>query len=508
MSPSLAQLVAGLEDRRIILSAEDGQLRYRAPPGALDEDTRALLRTQREALTDFLMAREAGRALRAAGPQDGPLTPSVAQEMFYRFASGPCQGQPISLNIGMAGRLRDARPADVTDAIAALVARHAALRTRIIRHDEPLQFALNRAEDFSIGFTDASDAADGEAAAQTVVAQVFGDHIPVEAPWLFRAHVVALPGGDAAAVMAANHVIADAGSRNILLEEIQDYLDARAGRNPAPRPPSLAYNAHALGERAFLDGPGGARLVDYWRRWYGRQPVMVAPSGTAMVWGTGTRIVNNFTLPRAMLDKVDRLAAEHGATPFLVFLGIFSQALAGWSGMERFPVRVLGDRRARLDLSGTVGLMLCADPVDVSAPPGQDFPALMRALLAEYEASVAMRLPSVHFYAPHCVRPGIEERDFPNRIPAVFNYYAGGTARERADRRAISGAATAPWPPQVTRLAPQSWPVRPSAPLFLHLVDMGDTMSVSLHFLAEAVGQADEQAFIAALFRQFDTVLS
>lgn len=512
-APSLARLVAGLESRRILLTLEDGQIRYRGPGGALDEDSRALLRARRAELVDFLAARDAGRALRAVAGREGPLTPAVTQEMFYRFASGPQQGRPISLNIGMAGRLRAARPADVADAIRAAVARHDALRTRITRHIEPLQFTLNRAEDFSVGFTDASGAADGEAAAQAVAARVFGDHIPVEAPWLFRAHVVALPGGDAAAVMAANHVIADAGSRNILLEEIQHDLDMKAGRKTAPRPAAVGYYAHALGERALLDGPQGALLVDFWRRWYERQPLLHAPSGTPMLWGTGTRIVNNFTLPRTVLDKVDRLAGAHGATPFLVFLGIFCQAMAQWAQTDSFPVRILGDRRTRLDLAGTVGLMLCADPVAVCAPPDQDFPTLMRALLADYEAAVARRLPSVHFYAPHCVRPGIERPDFPNRIPAVFNYYAGGTAREREERRALQAGAqgagdSAPWPPQVTRLAPQVWPVRPSAPLFLHLVDMGDHMTAALHFLAEAVPEADEQAFLATFFRQFTKVLS
>lgn len=500
---SIVQLIAGLESRNIILSLADGQLRYRSPKDALTADDRAAIAARRDELTGFLAAREAGRGLRLAPPVEGPITPSVTQEMFYRFASGPQQGKPISLNIGMAGRFADASAGDVADAIRAAVARHEALRTRIVSHDEPIAFALNRAEDFEVTVTDLSDR--DEAAAQAVVAEVFGDHIPVEAPWLFRARAVQLPGGAAAAVMAASHVISDAGSRNILLQEIEDHLDRKAGRAVPARTPAIGYNAYALGERCFLDGDAGARLIDYWRQWYEAMPAMHAPSGSLMLWGTGTRIVNNFTLPRTLLDRVAARAAAQNATPFLVFLAIFSLAMARWSKQDHFAVRVLGDRRARLDLAGTVGLMLCADPVAVSAPPGQDFAALMRSLLAEYEAAMAMRLPSVHFYAPQCVRPGIEPRDYPNRIPAVFNYYSGGTVRERAQPAANGVAAT--WPPQVTRLAPQSWPVRPSAPLFLHLVDMGHEMTCSLHFLAEAVNEADEKAFLDIFFGLFDEAL-
>jgi len=505
---SIPQLVAGLESRGIILSLADGQLRYRSPKDALSGADRAAIGAQRGDLLDFLAARDAGRALRMAKPASGAFMPSVVQEMFYRFGSGPLQGKPVSLNIGMAGTFQNARAADVADAIRAAVTRHETLRTRITRHGEVLELALNRPEDLDIGFVDASGAADGDEAAGAVTAEVFGNHIPVESPWLFRAKVVALPGGDAAAVMAANHFISDAGSRNILLQEIQDALDRKAGRAVAERPPSLSYNAFSLGERHFLEGAQGARLIDYWRRWYGRQPAMHAPSGPVMAWGTGTRIVNNFTIPRPVLEKVRALAAAHGVTPFLVFLGIFCLAMARWSKMDRFPLRILGDKRSRLDLADTVGLMFCADPVEISVPAGQDFAALLRAILTDYESSLALRLPALHFFAPHCVRPGIEAADYPNRIPAVFNYYSGGTARERAEREALPAtAADRSWPPQVTRLAPQSW-TRASAPLFLHLIDMGNEMTASLHFLADVVNQADEKAFIDTLFEVFGEKVS
>jgi hypothetical protein len=505
---SIPQLVAGLESRGIVLSLAQGQLRYRSPKDALRDADRAAIGARREELLDFLAARDAGRGLRMAKPVEGAFMPSVVQEMFYRFGSGPLQGKPVSLNIGMAGRFGGARAADVADAIRAAVARHETLRTRIVRHGEVLELALNRAADLDIGFVDASGAADGDDAAAAVTAELFGDHIPVESPWLFRAKVVALPGGDAAAVMAANHFISDAGTRNILLQEIQDALDRKAGHPVAARPPSIAYNAFSLGERRFLESAQGALLIDYWRRWYGRQPAMIAPSGTAMAWGCGTRIVNNFTIPRFALEKVRALAAAHGVTPFLVFLGIFCLAMARWSKMERFPLRILGDKRSRLDLADTVGLMFCADPVEISVPAGQDFAALLRALLIDYEASLALRLPGLHFFAPHCVRPGIEAAGYPNRIPAVFNYYSGGTARERAEREAMAGGgADRAWPPPVTRLAPQSW-TRRSAPLFLHLIDMGNEMMASLHVLADVVDRADEQAFIDTLFRVFDEKVS
>jgi hypothetical protein len=177
--------------------------------------------------------------------------------------------------------------------------------------------------------------------------------------------------------------------------------------------------------------------------------------------------------------------------------------MARWSGMERFPIRILGDKRISLELSNTVGLMFCADAVEIHAPAGADFETVMRGILAEYDAALALRIPTLHFWAPHCVRPGIEAADYPNKIPAVFNYYTVGTARERAEKKAGPDTTAAlPWPPDVVSLPPQNWPRR-SSPLFLHVMDLGHEAAVSLHFYQGAISPLDQKSFTALLFQVF-----
>ena len=91
-------------------------------------------------------------------------------------------------------------------------------------------------------------------------------------------------------------------------------------------------------------------------------------------------------------------------------------------------------------------------------------------------------------------------RDFPNKIPAVFNYYSVGTAREKTERKASENTASA-WPPEIVTLR-QVWPRR-SSPLFLHLIDNGADMSASLHFYQDVVSEADQESFVGALFQAF-----
>ncbi|MEI7789938.1 MAG: TolC family protein [Alphaproteobacteria bacterium] len=131
-----------------------------------------------------------------------------------------------------------------------------------------------------------------------------------------------------------------------------------------------------------------------------------------------------------------------------------------------------------------------------------DILAAQARILAEYDASLSLRIPSLHFWAPHAVMPGIEPHHHENKIPAVFNYYSVGTAREKAEKRATpDNGAVLPWPPQITSVT-QTWPRR-SSPLFLHVIDQGHDVQMSLHFYQDVVSPAEQYSFTQQLFQVF-----
>src|SRR4051812_11223947 len=100
---TIAALIAELEDRGILLSLAGEEIRYRSPGGALTGADRAAWAARRADIIDYLKSRAAARALRTAAPVTGPLTPSVAHEMWRQFAGGPREGEPVALNIPMIG---------------------------------------------------------------------------------------------------------------------------------------------------------------------------------------------------------------------------------------------------------------------------------------------------------------------------------------------------------------------------------------------------------------------
>lgn len=497
---SIPRLLAELEGRGILLSVADGQLRYRGPDGALTPADRETLRARKAEILDYLQAREAGLALRALKGRPGPATPSVGQEMWWPFA-GPQEGQPLALNIGMVGLFAATGPDMLEGAIRALIARHQALCARIAMTGDAMRMTLNPPEDFVVERVDfAGDAA----AAQEDAYRWCAVLVPIQGDWLIRARIYALADGSAVAALSASHIIADAGTRNIVMAEIELLLDhARAGTEPPP-PRSVPFNDYSLAERDFLASPRGEALIAYWRRWNAGQPVMHAPrTGMPLQWAPGRRQLHNLAIPGRILERVQRFAHHLGATPFLVYLTLYVMTLSRWSGLARFPIRILGDKRTALEVAETVGLMFCADAADVAVPEGADFRVVLRGILADVQAAQETRLPTMHFWAPHCVRPGIEVPDFPNRIPAVFNYYSAGTARERAGQAAEPDmSSTMPWPPNVARPPVQHWPRR-SSPIFLHIMDVGSHAAVSFHFQADMIDDAGQADFVDTFFQIF-----
>jgi hypothetical protein len=185
---TVAGLIAELEHRGILLSLADGEIRYRSAKGALTEADRQTLRGHRDQIVDYLKARAAARALKTAAPIEGPLMPSVAQEMWRQFAGGPREGEPVALNIGMVGRFGHAAP-DVTAAIRQIIGRYGALRARFEAHNGTLRAFLSPLDSFVVEQQDLSGMALDQArgAAQTLAQQFCAQLNRIEGAWLTRA---------------------------------------------------------------------------------------------------------------------------------------------------------------------------------------------------------------------------------------------------------------------------------------------------------------------------------
>lgn len=101
-----AALLQDLTSRGVVLTAEAGRLRYRAPAGAVTPDLRRQLEAHKAALVALLSTQQVGLFDGAApSPDSGPLVPHVASQVPQDGASAPDLAEPDSrLVTGSAGR--------------------------------------------------------------------------------------------------------------------------------------------------------------------------------------------------------------------------------------------------------------------------------------------------------------------------------------------------------------------------------------------------------------------
>lgn len=110
-----AALLHDLAARGVVLTAEAGRLRYRAPAGAVTPDLRRQLEAHKAALVALLSAQQTSLFDGAApSPDAGPLVPPVASQAAQDGASAPDLAEPDSRQIaGSAGRPRADRGHDL-----------------------------------------------------------------------------------------------------------------------------------------------------------------------------------------------------------------------------------------------------------------------------------------------------------------------------------------------------------------------------------------------------------
>lgn len=484
---SLPVLVADLAARGIELWTEEGQLRYRGPAGALTEADKGVLRSRKGELIAYLAARAAAPAPMSPPPPEGALVASPNQRVWWSLVHGLPQQLRME-RVPFVLPLANASVEAAEVAIRALVARHAVLRMRLSPGaDGPIP-TLNPADALTVRVETVDDPA---ALPARAMAFVMEPH-PVDGPWLTRAMVLRAPQGPTCIVLCFHHIMFDGTSLGLIAAELKRSL---SGLDVAAE--GAPFTAYAAWERAWFDSGAAEPLTTYWRDWLARIPPLTAPGGGDLTWAPGARVDHPLDLPADLGARIRAKAAEARATPFAVILAVFAAALARWSGQGHFPIRCIGDLRTTQALARTVGLLICADALEVEAPPGGDVLDLVRRMAAEYESAVSLRLPT------HPAGTGAGSSEFHERIGATVNYAPADALRTAAPKPGETEAAReAPWPPAPNRAQRLEWPA-PLASIYLRLGETSDGLVGRLEFNEAVVTDAEQAELVRILMDAF-----
>ncbi len=372
------------------------------------DDLSARLGSLSPAKRELLLARLAGRAAEreaAAGgalvpvPRDGPLPLSFGQRQLWLLEQ-LAPGLPLynlAAAVELAGSLDGAA---LAAAVHGVLARHAALRTRLVTEaGEPRQIEgeiAGEAPPRPLPTVDlmalSPERREAEAAAlrEAEAARPFD---LARGP-LLRAALLRLAPRRHLLLLALHHVASDGWSVGILVRELAAlyvaYAAGTEGRPAALPALPVQYADYAVYQRRRLAGERLAELVAYWRGRLADPPPPLPlpldrPRPAVRAWRGGRR---SRPLPAAPLAALSALAQAAGATPFMALLAVFAALLLRHAGETDVVVGAPIASRERPEVEGLIGYFVntLALRLDLAGdPPFEELLARVRdAALAAF----------------------------------------------------------------------------------------------------------------------------
>ncbi|MER7578465.1 amino acid adenylation domain-containing protein [Kitasatospora sp. NPDC097691] len=278
-------------------------------------------------------------------------------------------GQPV-YNVPVALRLRgELSPDGLRDAVAALVRRHRALRTRFssvagLPHPTVLDHGEVPVRELRLP---------DEAAARQAMAEEIARPFAVAGDALLRVSVLRYAEDECFLLLVSHHLVSDGWSVDVLLEDLAAHYRPGADRTPVPdgvpqepalQPVDAATTEENLAfwERTLRDAPAATELLGSARRATAR---------------TNRGTTSRFTLPDSLCAAVRAFGRTHRVSPAVTLLAGFAALLTRYCGQQDL---VIGTSLAGRDDPRTDRLVDClvkVVPLRITARPGSDFAGLL-----------------------------------------------------------------------------------------------------------------------------------
>jgi hypothetical protein len=493
LTPSIVQFLAALRAKQLSVSLSGESLVLKGDPARLSEDERQALESRRAELVLYLKAHRAiSQPLLTPGHAPRPAQSQISWWRWIRES-------PVQLSherIGFSRRYTGVTQQAAQAALRQMAFRHPVLGTHFVETDGVLQARLHPPEQLPVDIETLPPELTGEAAEAEALrraATFTSQPLPADGDWLVKFRIITFaPDGVVIALLFA-HIVVDGISAQILADELELRLVGSAEAKQVLETPAPQFMDYAAWEEAWLQGPPGAVLTDYWLSWLDRQSPLQAPGGTQLTWRHGTNVTHAFTIPAVPRDAMQALAARHRTSVSLAFLTLYAMALARWSGQSHFPIRTVGNLRRTHAISALVGFMVCIEPVEVRVDSGADFRAVLKILIGEYYNAAMLRLPGFLKFPAQAAHPGIEQVKLSEAVAASFNYMPA------ARRAPVSPQTDFAWPPSTREVGRENWQAL-LWPIYLRLADTGQETQGFFQFNETLVSPAEQAALMAQFF--------
>ena len=384
------QLLTKLGDAGIKLWVEGGELRFRAPKGALTSVLRDQVVAQKPELIQFLQQSRSGEAVKQRQiqvvPRSTSLPLSFGQERLWFLSQLEQESSayhiPILLELSGA-----VEPSKLDAAFNALICRHEILRTIIVAREnsntpEIIQQVLPTSHwsdnHQSLRYEDIShhEEADKEAQRLKLIEAVRSAPFALDEGPLLRVALVKLAEQRYQLILTLHHIITDGWSMSILVREL---IALYLGQTLSPL--SIQYGDYAHWQREWLLGSEREQQYKYWQQQLDAVPVLELPLDKPRPAALRPRgDAHFFSWPLSLQEKVSTYSQQQGVTVFMTFLAAFEVLLNRYSGQDDFAVGTPIANRTMPELEPLIGFFVNTLALRAQVDDQQSFEDLLKVV--------------------------------------------------------------------------------------------------------------------------------
>ena len=224
-------------------------------------------------------------------------------------------------------------------ALQDIVERHEVLRTTFALVDEQLMQKIHQLEDFDfkVEIIDLKQYSDLGNYVKKVVSQEMEVPFDLETGPLFRAKLLQLGEESHCLIFVIHHIIADAWSLNVLIQEITSFYNVRAeGKVHELNPLRVQYKEYSAWQNKQLVGDGLRPYQEYWHeKFKGELPILDLPTDfqrQAVQTHDGNHIkhVLNLDITKALRQ----FSQDRQSSVFIMLLSVFKTLFYKYTGQE------------------------------------------------------------------------------------------------------------------------------------------------------------------------------
>ncbi|NER61599.1 non-ribosomal peptide synthetase, partial [Pseudomonas sp. MAFF212428] len=242
-----------------------------------------------------------------------------------------------------------------------LLARHESLRTLFTQADDQLHQVVTHQRIMLIEQEVLTHQEDQAAQIGTFVETEINRLFALDQGPLLRVKLLQLAAEDHVLIMTQHHIISDAWSMQVMVDElISLYSGYSSGHEAALPVLPIQYADYALWQREWMEAGERDRQLNYWlEQLSGEHSVMPLPTDRTRPAEQSFRGAHlALTLDQPLALNLKKLAQQRGITPFMLLMASFQVLLHRYNGQREIRVGVPVANRNRMETERLIGFFV------------------------------------------------------------------------------------------------------------------------------------------------------